>query len=96
VLCPFFVTTGITRSERNRPAGLPAGKPTRSQLIGQAMSDKAVGSGKVTAAMVAQYVFDALARAALLHLQPPAARWPRCRCAAWKSRAVQVRNPTDP
>lgn len=60
VLCPFFVTTGITRSERNRPADLPATKPTKSQLIGQAMSDKAVGSGKVTAAMVAQFVFDAV------------------------------------
>ena len=31
-----------------------AEKPTRSQLIGKAMSDKAVGSGKVTAADVAQ------------------------------------------
>lgn len=34
--------------------------PTRSQLIGQAMSDKAVSSGKVTAAQVAQMVFDAM------------------------------------
>ena len=35
-------------------------KPTQSQLIGQAMSDKAVGSRKVTAAQVAQKVFDAI------------------------------------
>ena len=61
VLCPFFVPTGITQSERNRPANTPATKPTRSQLIGQAMSDKAVGSGKVSAAEVAQKVFDAIA-----------------------------------
>ena len=60
VLCPYFVPTGINKSERNRPAGLAAEKPTQSQLIGQAMSDKAVGSGKVTAAEVAQKVFDAI------------------------------------
>jgi hypothetical protein len=35
-------------------------KPTKSQLIGQAMTDKAVGSGKVSAADVAQKVFDAV------------------------------------
>lgn len=61
VLCPYFVPTGISQSHRNRPAGLEAEKPTRSQLIGQAMTDKAVGSGKVTAAEVAQKVFDAMA-----------------------------------
>jgi len=61
VLCPYFVPTGITHSERNRPDSLPAAAPTKSQLIGQAMSEKAVGSGKVTAAQVAQKVFDAVA-----------------------------------
>ena len=62
VLCPFFVPTGITQSHRNRPAELQDGsKPTRSQLIGKAMSEKAVSSGKVTAAQVAQWVFDAVA-----------------------------------
>jgi len=61
VLCPYFVPTGINKSERNRPANLAAEKPTQSQLIGQAMSDKAVGSGKVSAADVAQKVFDAVA-----------------------------------
>lgn len=60
VLCPYFVPTGISQSHRNRPADLKADKPTRSQLIGQAMSDKAVTSGKVTAAEVAQKVFDAV------------------------------------
>jgi NAD(P)-dependent dehydrogenase (short-subunit alcohol dehydrogenase family) len=67
VLCPFFVTTGITRSQRNRPAELAPAKPTRSQLIGQAMSDKAVGSGDGRAVRV-----RCAARTALLHLQPPA------------------------
>jgi len=61
VLCPYFVPTGISQSHRNRPEGLAAEKPTQSQLIGQAMSDKAVNSGKVTAAEVAQKVFDAVA-----------------------------------
>ena len=61
VLCPYFVPTGISQSERNRPAGLASVTPTVSQRIGQAMSEKAVGSGKVSAAEVAQKVFDAVA-----------------------------------
>ncbi len=61
VLCPYFVPTGISQSHRNKPAELADEKATQSQLIGQAMSDKAVGSGKVTAAQVAQMVFDAIA-----------------------------------
>ena len=61
VLCPYFVPTAIVHSERNRPADSPAAKPTKSQLIGQAMSEKAVNSGKVTAQMVAHKVFDAIA-----------------------------------
>ena len=60
VLCPYFVPTGISQSHRNRPADMAEQKPTQSQLIGQAMSDKAVGSGKVTAAQVAQMVFDGI------------------------------------
>ena len=60
VLCPFFVPTGISQSHRNRPADLAAGKPTKSQLISQAQSDKAVSSGKLTAADVAAMVFDAI------------------------------------
>ncbi|HET7500840.1 MAG TPA: SDR family oxidoreductase [Kofleriaceae bacterium] len=61
VLCPYFVPTGITSSERNRPAELRNDKPTKSQIVARAMSDKAVSSGKVTAATVAQFVFDAMA-----------------------------------
>lgn len=60
VLCPYFVPTGISQSHRNKPAELADEKATQSQLIGQAMSDKAVSSGKVTAAQVAQLVFDAV------------------------------------
>jgi NAD(P)-dependent dehydrogenase (short-subunit alcohol dehydrogenase family) len=61
VLCPYFVPTGISHSERNRPVGMAEEKPTQSQLIGQAMGAKAVSSGKVSAAQVAQMVFDAIA-----------------------------------
>jgi NAD(P)-dependent dehydrogenase (short-subunit alcohol dehydrogenase family) len=61
VLCPYFVPTGISQSHRNRPANMADEKPTQSQLIGQAMSDKAVSSGRVSAAEVAQKVFDAIA-----------------------------------
>jgi NAD(P)-dependent dehydrogenase (short-subunit alcohol dehydrogenase family) len=60
VLCPYFVPTGISQSHRNKPAALAAEQVTQSQLIGQAMSDKAVSSGRVTAAEVAQMVFDAI------------------------------------
>lgn len=61
VLCPFFVPTGIHQSERNRPAEFKeAAAPTRSQLIAQAMSDQAVTRGKISAAQVAQFVFDAM------------------------------------
>ncbi|MFN9449693.1 MAG: SDR family oxidoreductase [Rubrivivax sp.] len=62
VLCPYFVPTGIHQSHRNRTGECkdPTARPTKSQLIAQAMSTKAVTSGKVTAAEVAGFVFDAM------------------------------------
>ena len=60
VLCPYFVPTGISQSHRNRPSHLESEALTKSQMIGQAMSDKAVGSGKVSAAEVAHKVFSAV------------------------------------
>ncbi len=93
VLCPFFVPTGINQSHRNRPGELPADKPTKSQLIGQAMSDKAVGSGKVTAAEVAQKVFDAAAQGQFYIYSHPKA------LASVQTRmedVMMIRNPTDP
>jgi NAD(P)-dependent dehydrogenase (short-subunit alcohol dehydrogenase family) len=93
VLCPFFVPTGIHRSERNRPADLPAAQPTRSQLIAQAMSDKAVSSGKVTAAQVAQFVFDAMAEKRFYIYSHPKS------LASVQVRLEDImtpRNPTDP
>ena len=93
VLCPYFVPTGITHSQRNRPAALPAAKPTRSQLINQAMSDKAVGSGKVSAAMVARKVFDALRDGSFyIYSHPHALGSVQTRM----EDVLQMRNPTDP
>ncbi|MBU6258954.1 MAG: SDR family oxidoreductase [Burkholderiales bacterium] len=60
VLCPFFVPTGIARSERHRAAEADAAPPTASQRIAQQQLERAVSRGKVTAAEVAQFVFDAI------------------------------------
>lgn len=61
VLCPYFVPTGINQSQRNRPTGLANDvPPTRSQIVSQAMTDKAVSLGKVTAEEVARKTFDAI------------------------------------
>ncbi len=62
VLCPYFVPTGIHRSERNRPPSTDtaAAPPTRSQRIAQAMIEQAVTRGKVTATQVAGFVFEAI------------------------------------
>jgi len=93
VLCPFFVPTGISASERNRPAASPAAKPTRSQLIGKAMNDKAVGHGKVSAADVAGFVFDAIeAGRFYIYSHPKALGSVQTRL----EDVVQGRNPTDP
>ncbi|RUP30435.1 MAG: SDR family oxidoreductase [Curvibacter sp.] len=93
VLCPFFVPTGISQSHRNQPAELRDQKPTKSQLIGQAMSDKAVGSGKVTAAQVAQKVFDAIsADQFYIYSHPQALGSVQTRL----EDVVQGRNPTNP
>ncbi|MBK9133449.1 MAG: SDR family oxidoreductase [Betaproteobacteria bacterium] len=93
VLCPFFVPTGIHRSERNRPADMAAAKPTKSQLIGQAMSEKAVTSGKVTAADVAAKVFAAIdANAFYIYSHPRALGSVQQRL----EDVMTPRNPSDP
>ena len=93
VLCPFFVATGIGMSHRNRPAGLRADKPTKSQIIQQAMTGKAVGSGKVSAADVAQRVFDAISKNQFyIYSHPKAINSVQTRL----EDILQARNPTDP
>ena len=95
VLCPFFVPTGIHQSQRNRPPELrdAQAKLTRSQMIGQAMSEKAVGSGKVSAADVAQRVFDAIAANRFyIYSHPKAIKSVQTRL----EDIMLARNPTDP
>ncbi|WP_210545890.1 SDR family oxidoreductase [Rhodoferax sp. PAMC 29310] len=93
VLCPFFVPTGISQSHRNRPAKEASSAPTRSQMIGQAMSDKAVSSGKVSAEDVARLVFDAVSQRQFYIYSHPKA------IGSVQSRLEDImlaRNPTDP
>jgi NAD(P)-dependent dehydrogenase (short-subunit alcohol dehydrogenase family) len=61
VLCPYFVPTGIGRSEAHRPEELDSGTaPTASQQAVQGMVSQAVEAGKVSAADVARITFDAV------------------------------------
>ena len=93
VLCPYFVPTGICHSDRNRPADMEGEKPTKSQLIGQAMLEKAVTSGKVTAADVARKVFDAIeADQFYVFSHPQALGNVRSRMES----IVRIENPADP
>ncbi len=93
VLCPYFVATGIHQSDRNRPQVMANEKPTASQLVNQAMTGKAVTSGKVTAAQVAQKVFAALeADQFYIFSHPHALGNVQTRM----EDVLQARNPTDP
>ena len=95
VLCPFFVPTGINQSDRNRPAEMSDANAalTKSQLIQQALTEKAVGSGKVSAAHVSQFVFDAIAeRRFYIYSHPKALASVQTRL----EDIMQARNPTDP
>jgi short-subunit dehydrogenase len=94
LLCPFFVPTGIHLSERVRPAELQdQAAPTRSQLIAKAMSEKAVTSGKLTAAQVAQCVYDAMdAQRFYIYSHPRALAGVQM----LMEDRIQQRNPSDP
>src|SRR5438067_4394673 len=61
VLCPAFVPTNISNSERNRPPELTRREAlTKSQIAARERSEKAVSSGRITAADVARMTFDAV------------------------------------
>lgn len=93
VLCPYFVTTGISSSHRNRPDALSTEKPTKSQMIQEAMTGRAVGSGKVSAAQVAQLVFDAVVQGQFyIYSHPKALKAVQTRL----DDLMQQRNPTSP
>jgi NAD(P)-dependent dehydrogenase (short-subunit alcohol dehydrogenase family) len=94
VLCPYFVPTGITDSERNRPAELRDDGPrSRSEAVAKAMSDKAVSSGHLSAAQLAAIVFDAIRADRFYIYSHPHA------LASLSTRfddILEGRNPTDP
>jgi NAD(P)-dependent dehydrogenase (short-subunit alcohol dehydrogenase family) len=60
VLCPAYVPTRITESERSRPKELAVAKKSPETLAREAMLKKAVTSGKVSADQVAQAVVAAI------------------------------------
>jgi NAD(P)-dependent dehydrogenase (short-subunit alcohol dehydrogenase family) len=94
VLCPYFVPTAISDSERNRPADLrDEGSRTRSQEVAKAMSEKAVSSGHLSAARLAEIVFDAIrANQFYIFSHPQALGSLRARF----DDILAARNPTDP
>ena len=94
VLCPYFVPTGIHKSDRNRPAEFTDAAPlTPSQLIARAQSEKAVTSGKVSATQVADMVFEAIAaKQFYIYSHPKALGNVEQRMRA----IVDIQNPPDP
>lgn len=95
LLCPYFVPTRIHESERHRPAAPDAAvsAPTRSQQIGRTMLGKAVTGGKVSAATVAEAVFDAIdSRRFYVFSHPQALGGVRTRM----DDILGGRNPSDP
>ncbi len=60
VLCPAYVPTGISESERNRPAGVEASLKSKETAAKEAMLKKAVASGRVSADDVAKAVVAAV------------------------------------
>ena len=94
VLCPAYVPTGIADSGRNRPADL---KQTRHKSAADVALDaslkKAVQSGKLTAADVAQKVYEAVREERFYILTHPKIK-PSIQ---WRMEDIlQERNPTNP
>ena len=91
LLCPFFVPTGIADSHRLRPEGDE--QTTASQRIGKMMMDKAVQSGRVTAAEVSARTFEAVAQGEFyIYSNPQALVSVRTRM----EDILAPRTPTDP
>ena len=94
VLCPAYVPTGIADSGRNRPAAL---KETRQKSAADLALDaslkKAVQSGKLSAADVAQKVYEAVRDERFYILTHPKIK-PSIQ---WRMEDIlQDRNPTNP
>jgi NAD(P)-dependent dehydrogenase (short-subunit alcohol dehydrogenase family) len=94
LLCPAFVPTGIADAERARPAELRNDSgPTRSQIAAGKQLQRAVQSGKLTAADVADITFEAIAARRFYIVTHPGIM------ATVKLRhedIEQLRSPTDP
>lgn len=94
VLCPAFVPTGINDSERNRPATQRSAQPeTASQQALKAQLDRAVQSGRITAAEVAERTFEAI-REDRFYIITHDRMMPSIELRLQD--VVQRRNPTDP
>ena len=94
VLCPYFVPTGISQSHRNRPADVAMqSAATPSQMAAQAMTVKAVESGKVSAADVSQLTFESIRDGQFYIYSHPGALGG---VAERMNDIVQQRNPSDP
>ncbi len=94
VLCPAYVPTGIADSERNRPAALAQGRQKSAEdLALDANLKKAVQSGKLTAADVAQQVYEAVRDERFYILTHPKIK----ASIQWRMEDVLAeRNPTNP
>lgn len=93
VLCPYFVPTGISVSERNAPGDVTSEPLSASKRAQQMMSQKAVGSGKVTAVDVAESVFEAIrANRFYVFSHPHALGNVETRM----KDIIDIRNPSDP
>ncbi|CAB3717642.1 SDR family oxidoreductase [Paraburkholderia rhynchosiae] len=94
LLCPAFVPTGIADAERARPAELRNDSgPTRSQIAAGKQLLRAVQSGKLSAADVADITFEAIAARRFYIVTHPGIM------ATVKLRhedIEQLRDPTDP
>ena len=94
VLCPAFVPTNIHSSERNRPPELSDDAlPTASQIAARERSEKAVASGRMTAAEVAAMTFEAIREGRFYVITHPKM------LASVELRLQDIlarRNPTDP
>ena len=94
VLCPAYVPTGIADSGRNRPAALSETRhKSAADLALDASLKKAVQSGKLTAADVAQKVYEAVCEERFYILTHPKIK-PSIQ---WRMEDIlQERNPTNP
>lgn len=94
LLCPAFVPTGIANAERSRPDSLRNdAAPTYSQITAGKQLHRAVQSGKLSAADVADLTFDAIReRRFYIVTHPPIMATVRLR----HEDIEQLRDPTDP